>query len=99
MKKATTTIKKPKSGSKEGTRVHSSSQQINARTKELNDWRGEALAVLTRSLGVHGLSGIHGSDASGTMNGKCSFKFLMSFWSSVTSSHPSRSARATYRQS
>ena len=37
----------------------------------------------------------HGSDASGTTNGKCGFRFAMSFWSSVTSSHPSRSARAT----
>lgn len=38
---------------------------------------------------------IHGSDDSGTMNGKCGDKLLMAFWSAVTSSHASRSARAT----
>jgi len=45
MKKATTTMKK--SGSKEGT--DSPSQLIDARIKELNDWRGETLARV-RSL-------------------------------------------------
>jgi hypothetical protein len=43
MKKETTTMKK-KSGSKEGTHGASASQQIEARIKELNDWRGETLA-------------------------------------------------------
>src|SRR5262245_11867200 len=46
MKKATTT--KKKSGSKEGGAV-SPSQLIDARLKELNDWRGETLARI-RSL-------------------------------------------------
>jgi hypothetical protein len=41
MKKATTTMKKRTSGSKEG--GDSPSELINARIKELNDWRGETL--------------------------------------------------------
>jgi hypothetical protein len=44
MKKATTTMKKTKGGSKEGTAGGSPSQRIDARIKELNDWRGETLA-------------------------------------------------------
>jgi len=44
MKKATTTMKKTKSGSKEGKAGDSPSQLIDARIKELNDWRGETLA-------------------------------------------------------
>jgi hypothetical protein len=44
MKKATTTMKKSKSSSKEGTGGDSPSQLIDARIKELSDWRGEALA-------------------------------------------------------
>ena len=43
MKKATPTMKKTKSSSKEGS-GDSPSQQIDARIKELNDWRGETLA-------------------------------------------------------
>jgi hypothetical protein len=43
MKKATTTMKKSKSGSKEGG-GDSPSQLIDARIKELSDWRGETLA-------------------------------------------------------
>ena len=43
MKKATTTMKKRKSGSKEGKGGDSPSQLI-ARIKELSDWRGETLA-------------------------------------------------------
>jgi hypothetical protein len=43
MNKATTIMKK-KSGSKEATAGSSSSQRIDARIKELNDWRGETLA-------------------------------------------------------
>ncbi|MEA3032537.1 MAG: hypothetical protein QOH86_553 [Sphingomonadales bacterium] len=44
MKKATTTMKKSKSGSKEGTGEESPSQLIEAKIKELDDWRGETLA-------------------------------------------------------
>ena len=44
MKKATTTMKKTKSGSKEGKGGDSPSQLIDARIKELSDWRGETLA-------------------------------------------------------
>jgi hypothetical protein len=44
MKKATTTMKKRKSGSKEGKGGDSASQLIDARIKELSDWRGETLA-------------------------------------------------------
>src|SRR5262245_25808726 len=44
MKKATTTMKKTKSGSKEGKGGGSPSQRIDARIKELRDWRGETLA-------------------------------------------------------
>ena len=47
MKKAATTMKK--SGSKEGKRVDSPSRLIEARIKELRDWRGETLARV-RSL-------------------------------------------------
>jgi hypothetical protein len=44
MKKATTTMEKRKSGSKEGTGGDSPSQLIDARIEELSDWRGETLA-------------------------------------------------------
>jgi hypothetical protein len=44
MKKATTTMKKSKSGSQEGKGGGSPSQLIDARIKELSDWRGEMLA-------------------------------------------------------
>src|SRR6266550_3450169 len=44
MKKATTTMKNTKSGSKEGQGGDSPSQLIDARIKELSDWRGETLA-------------------------------------------------------
>src|SRR6516225_5704004 len=49
MKKATTTMKKRKSGSKEGKGGDSPSYLIDARIKELSDWRGETLARV-RSL-------------------------------------------------
>src|SRR5437667_6009189 len=49
MKKATTTMKKRTSGSKDGKGGDSSSQLIDARIKELSDWRGETLARV-RSL-------------------------------------------------
>ena len=41
---ATTTMNKKKSGSKEGKGGDSPSQLIDARIKELSDWRGETLA-------------------------------------------------------
>ena len=44
MKKATTTMKKTKSGSKEGKGGDSPSQLIDARIKDLSDWRAETLA-------------------------------------------------------
>jgi hypothetical protein len=44
MKKVTTTMKKTKSGSKEGKGGDPPSQLIDARIKEPNDWRGETLA-------------------------------------------------------
>ena len=44
MKKATTTMKKSGSGSKEGKGGDSPSQLIDARIKEVSDWRGETLA-------------------------------------------------------
>jgi hypothetical protein len=44
MKKARTTMEKSKSGSKEGEQGESPSQLIDARIKELGDWRGETLA-------------------------------------------------------
>ena len=42
--KATTTMEKRKSGAKEEKRGDSPSQLIDARIKELGDWRGETLA-------------------------------------------------------
>jgi hypothetical protein len=44
MTKATTTMKKTKSGSKAARGGHSPSQLIDARIKKLSDWRGETLA-------------------------------------------------------
>src|SRR3982075_2241116 len=44
MKKATTTKKTKTSGSKEGKGGNSPSQLIDARIKELGDWRGQTLA-------------------------------------------------------
>ena len=49
MKKATTSMKKKKSNSKQGKGGASPSQLIDARIKELNDWRGATLARV-RSL-------------------------------------------------
>jgi hypothetical protein len=46
MKKATATMKKTTSGSKEGKAGDSPSRLIDARIKELGDWRGEMLARL-----------------------------------------------------
>jgi hypothetical protein len=46
LKKATATLEKRKSGSKKGTGGDSPSQRIDARIKELSDWRGETLARL-----------------------------------------------------
>jgi hypothetical protein len=44
MQKATTTMKKRKSGSKEGKEGDSAARLIDARINELSDWRGETLA-------------------------------------------------------
>jgi hypothetical protein len=44
MKKATTAVKKGKSSSKEGRGGDSPSQLIDAKIKEMGDWRGETLA-------------------------------------------------------
>jgi hypothetical protein len=44
MKKATTSMKNQKGGSKEGMGGDSPSRLIDARIKELSDWRGETLA-------------------------------------------------------
>jgi len=44
MKKATTIMKKRESGSTEGEEGDSPSQLIDAKIKELSDWRGETLA-------------------------------------------------------
>jgi hypothetical protein len=49
MKKATTTMKKSKSGAKEGKRRDSPSLLIDARSKKPSDWRSETLARV-RSL-------------------------------------------------
>jgi hypothetical protein len=49
MKKATTTMKKGTSGSKEENETASPSQLIDGRIKELSDWRGETLGRV-RSL-------------------------------------------------
>jgi len=49
MKKATTTVKKSKTASSEAKRGDSPSHLIDARIKELSDWRGETLARV-RSL-------------------------------------------------
>jgi len=46
MKKTTTTMKKRKSGSKEGKGGDSPSRLIDARIKELGDWRGKVLGRL-----------------------------------------------------
>jgi hypothetical protein len=46
MKKATTTMTKRKSGTKEGTGGDSPSQEIDARIKALGDWRGETLSKI-----------------------------------------------------
>ena len=43
MKKATTTMKKEQAGAKEEEGADSASQLIDARIKELGDWRGETL--------------------------------------------------------
>src|ERR1700690_4671632 len=48
-KRATTTMKKRKSGSKDGKAEDPPSRLIDARIKELSDWRGETLARV-RSL-------------------------------------------------
>jgi hypothetical protein len=48
--KATKTVTKAKSGSKEGKGGESPSQLIDARIKELGDWRGEMLARIRKLI-------------------------------------------------
>jgi hypothetical protein len=50
MKKATTTAKKKQSGSRQAKAGDSPSRLIDARIKELGDWRGETLARLRRLI-------------------------------------------------
>jgi hypothetical protein len=50
MKKATTTAKKKQGGSKQEKAGDSPSRLIDARIKELSDWRGETLARLRRLI-------------------------------------------------
>jgi hypothetical protein len=50
MTKATTTMKKRKSGSQEGKGGDSPSQLIDARIKALSDWRGETLARVRKLI-------------------------------------------------
>jgi hypothetical protein len=49
-KKATTTMKKSKNGSEAGKRGDSPSRLIDARIKELADWRGKVLARIRRLI-------------------------------------------------
>jgi hypothetical protein len=50
-RRATTTMKKSGSGSKEGKAGDSPSQAIDARIEELGDWRGETLARVRMLIG------------------------------------------------
>jgi hypothetical protein len=50
IKRATTTMQKRKSGAQEGKEASSPSQLIDARIKELGDWRGETLARIRRLI-------------------------------------------------
>lgn len=50
MKKTTTTMQQTKTGAKDIDGVDSSSQLIDARIKELRDWRGEMLAQIRRLI-------------------------------------------------
>jgi hypothetical protein len=50
MNKATTTMKKTKSGAKAGKGGGSHPQEMDARTKKLNDWRGEVLARVRKLI-------------------------------------------------
>jgi hypothetical protein len=50
MKKATTTVKKTKTASKEGIGSDSPSQLIGAKIKKLGDWRGETLARVRKLI-------------------------------------------------
>jgi hypothetical protein len=50
MQKATTTMKKKKSDTEEGKGGESPSQLLDARIKELNDWRGEMLARIRKLI-------------------------------------------------
>jgi hypothetical protein len=50
MRKATPTMKKSKSGAKEGKGEASASRLIDARIRELDDWRGETLARVRKLI-------------------------------------------------
>ena len=50
MKNTTTTMKTTKSGSKDGIGENSPSQLLDARIKDLSDWRGETLARIRRLI-------------------------------------------------
>jgi hypothetical protein len=50
VKKATTTVKKTKTASKEGIGSDSASQLIGAKIKKLGDWRGETLARVRKLI-------------------------------------------------
>jgi hypothetical protein len=50
MKKATTTMKMTKNGSTEGEGAAAPAQLIDARIKELNDWRGDTLARVRKII-------------------------------------------------
>jgi hypothetical protein len=68
-KKARTTMKKSMSGSMEGKAGDSPSQLINARIKELNDWRGETLArvriLIKQAASLEDPSGLFNSSLEG----------------------------------
>jgi hypothetical protein len=50
MKKATTTMKKTKTASKQETGGDSFSQEFDARIENLNDWRGDTLARIRKLI-------------------------------------------------
>src|SRR5260370_38342159 len=72
MKKATTTMKKTKSGVEEGKGGGSPSQLIDARNKELSDWRGETLArirILIKQADPEVVEGLKWEKPSNSMSG------------------------------
>ena len=72
MKKATTTMKKSKSVSKQGKAGDSPSRLIDARIEELGDWRGETLArvrILIRQADPDGVEEVKWRKPSNSMAG------------------------------